>query len=306
MNDQWVKAFISTVDAGSISAAAKQLFVTPQALQHQLNSLEAEFGMKLLNRSRLGCVPTGAGREFLAWARQTAEAYENTLARMEQADTKDNSIITCLSTGLLNDPLFEDVIAEFVSIHPDATVNLGFAQFVGDEPCDVVSNDILFDPDAFTEVNHVNTCCFLVMSSRCKLVDLARSKRSLAIDDLAGYTVLVPKERLTFDPDPEPVARLRNGLENVGTRLYSCFDNAQHNDCALIAGNCVQLNYGPRMLTGRALVQVPLVGSNFPSRVFVARNNPRPIVREFVEFVADHYRRDWDKHQLLEVQMSEP
>lgn len=304
MNDQQVKAFIGTVDAGSISAAARRLFITPQALQHQLNSLEAELGVKLLNRSRSGCLPTGAGKEFLAWTRQTAQAYESALVRIEQADRKESSVITSLSTGLVSDPLFEDVLVEFAAMHPEVTLNLGFAQSVGDEPCDVIGNDILFDPNAFVEVNHVDTCCFLVMNPRCELVDLAKSKGVLDVEDLVGYTVLVPKEHLAFDPDPKPVVRLRNGIENVETRLYSCFNNAQHNDCTLITGRRVQLSYGPRLLRGRTYVQVPLANSAFPCRLLVTRN-PRPIVTEFVEFVADRYRRDWDRYQSLEAQLNE-
>jgi LysR family transcriptional regulator, nitrogen assimilation regulatory protein len=54
--------FIAVVDARSISAAARQLYVVQSAVSHQIARLEQELGTPLLQRSRSGVVPTEAGK----------------------------------------------------------------------------------------------------------------------------------------------------------------------------------------------------------------------------------------------------
>jgi len=53
--------FIKIVEAGSITRAAEQLHIAQPALSQQLHLLEAELGVKLLERTPRGIAPTDAG-----------------------------------------------------------------------------------------------------------------------------------------------------------------------------------------------------------------------------------------------------
>ncbi len=59
-----IRDFLAVVDAGSISAAARQLGVSQPGLTKSLGSLEAELGALLLTRSPTGVTLTALGRMF--------------------------------------------------------------------------------------------------------------------------------------------------------------------------------------------------------------------------------------------------
>ena len=55
-------------ECGSISSAAKKLFISQPALTKQLGRVEASLGYKLFDRSRFPIVPTPEGEIFLEYA----------------------------------------------------------------------------------------------------------------------------------------------------------------------------------------------------------------------------------------------
>lgn len=62
METRRLQAFIKIVDLGSLTRAAEFLCIAQPALSQQVVSLEHEFGVTLLERSRSGVTPTAAGR----------------------------------------------------------------------------------------------------------------------------------------------------------------------------------------------------------------------------------------------------
>lgn len=59
-----LKYFVSTVEAGSLTTAAKHLFISQPALSKQLLQLESDLGCSLFNRRTTGMELTDAGRFF--------------------------------------------------------------------------------------------------------------------------------------------------------------------------------------------------------------------------------------------------
>lgn len=64
MNESQMKTLVATVDAGSMTKAAKALYLTTPALMQRIKSLEAELGFSLLIRSKLGVSPTKDGKRM--------------------------------------------------------------------------------------------------------------------------------------------------------------------------------------------------------------------------------------------------
>jgi len=56
-----LRYFTAIVDAGSLTRAASALYIAQPALSQQLATLEADLGVKLLNRGAKGAKPTAAG-----------------------------------------------------------------------------------------------------------------------------------------------------------------------------------------------------------------------------------------------------
>lgn len=65
-----LRTFIAIHDAGSVSAAAGQIFLSQSTVSEQLKKLEDRAGQPLLVRSRKGVRPTPAGTRLLGYARQ--------------------------------------------------------------------------------------------------------------------------------------------------------------------------------------------------------------------------------------------
>ena len=68
MQLEGMRYFVELARAGSFNSAAKNLFISSQGLNKAISSIEQEFGMRLVERSRHGVTLTPAGREFLRHA----------------------------------------------------------------------------------------------------------------------------------------------------------------------------------------------------------------------------------------------
>ena len=87
MNDTHLTSFIAVADSGSISKAAKRLYITPQALSQQIDLLEREYNAKLFTRSTKGAALTKAGEVFYKFANQVL--LENEAVRKLLAELND-------------------------------------------------------------------------------------------------------------------------------------------------------------------------------------------------------------------------
>ncbi|MES2071051.1 MAG: LysR family transcriptional regulator [Pseudomonadota bacterium] len=65
-----LEMLVAVADTGGFGAAAAELGCTQSRISHAITELEASLGIRLLSRSRSGCVPTDAGHRVLAKARQ--------------------------------------------------------------------------------------------------------------------------------------------------------------------------------------------------------------------------------------------
>ncbi|MEA4925977.1 MAG: LysR family transcriptional regulator [Syntrophomonadaceae bacterium] len=71
-----LKYIIKIVECGSISEAAKQLFISQPSLSNAVKELEAELGIEIFYRTTQGISLSLDGTEFLAYARQVVEQTE--------------------------------------------------------------------------------------------------------------------------------------------------------------------------------------------------------------------------------------
>lgn len=65
-----LKTLVAVVDAGSLTAAAPQVFLSQSAVSEQIRKLEERAGRVLLTRSKTGVTPTTAGLRLVGHARR--------------------------------------------------------------------------------------------------------------------------------------------------------------------------------------------------------------------------------------------
>ena len=74
-----IQTFVRMVDLGGMSAAARQLRLSPAVVSHRLQQLEAHLGVRLLNRNTRSLQLTDPGNAFY-------EACQDVLRAVEQAE----------------------------------------------------------------------------------------------------------------------------------------------------------------------------------------------------------------------------
>lgn len=76
MTLQQLKYIITIVQCGSITEAAKRLFISQPSLSNAVKEVESETGIEIFQRSVKGITLTSDGMEFLSYARQIVEQVE--------------------------------------------------------------------------------------------------------------------------------------------------------------------------------------------------------------------------------------
>jgi LysR family transcriptional regulator for metE and metH len=118
-----LRAHEATVRHGSVTAAARELLVTPPAITAQLKSLEDLVGSPLYDRASEGFAPTAIGRAIL----QLAEDVELLVGQAQQrcralaAGSTGTVRLATVSTAKYIVPA---IVARFRARHPDISVQL--------------------------------------------------------------------------------------------------------------------------------------------------------------------------------------
>lgn len=89
MNIQNLKYLLEIAESGSVTAAAKVLYLSQPRLSKILAETEREYGVTIFRRENNGMTPTGVGKRFLTIARdlvQEAESRERQLYSVGQDD----------------------------------------------------------------------------------------------------------------------------------------------------------------------------------------------------------------------------
>ena len=118
MNTKNIDTFLSVSEYASISAAAEALFISPPALQQQLNRLEGEIGFRLFERGPGGIRLTLAGKLFQEGMIKIRSDTEQLLTNCREAD----SVNKCLRIGAilgLQPDLFPRLSGPFYQKYPD-------------------------------------------------------------------------------------------------------------------------------------------------------------------------------------------
>lgn len=118
MNDHHLSAFVTVVDCGSISKAAKRLFITPQALAQQINLVERECSAKLLERTSNGVVLTAEGRTFYAFAVESLERGTQMLHAIREIQERQADTVRIGATVGPPSNIAMSVRHEFFQTHP--------------------------------------------------------------------------------------------------------------------------------------------------------------------------------------------
>ena len=155
--------FVKVVESGGFSAAARTLGMSPSMVTTHVQSLEERLGIRLLNRSTRRVSLTEVGHAY----------YERCLQILADADDADQIAQALqstprgtlrLNTSIAIPPLLAPVVAEFVALYPEVSVNLTMSDRMIDlveEGFDLAVRNMSV-PDSSLVVRRVATYRFVV------------------------------------------------------------------------------------------------------------------------------------------------
>ncbi len=192
------------VKHGSISAAAKSLFISQSALSQSIVSLENEFGATLIKRSRYGVKPTYFGKQVCDDSESLIRQFNSAVERWTSARDESSKIsgrVHVICTPGSNDYLSGVVLDELHTTFPNiilvlqqtAEMRTGFKPFL-DEKADIGLGSVVeTDINDFKEQAEKAGFVFELLSKEQPLVLVGNKNR------FAGKTELTREDLKQLD-----------------------------------------------------------------------------------------------------------
>ena len=119
-----LRAFVRTVERGSVTAAARDLSLSQPAVTKHLRNLERHLGTRLFERTARSIRPTSQGLAFYDSSRTALATLEAALEGVGRGGTLIEGQIRVFAPACIGARQLYDVIAEFQTRHPTVTVDL--------------------------------------------------------------------------------------------------------------------------------------------------------------------------------------
>lgn len=124
LSTQSLRVFLSVVEQGSLSKAARALYMSQPSVSVHVRELETSLGAHLLDRSPTGVTPTAAGRVLAERAREVLSIIGNIEDDVGAAEGIGNQRLAVGVTGTLGHSLLPNILAEFSATRPGLRVEL--------------------------------------------------------------------------------------------------------------------------------------------------------------------------------------
>ncbi len=119
-----MRAFLATVEEGSLSAAARLLGLTQPTLSRQIAALEEKLGLMLFERVGRGLALTEAGREMHRHVRDMGAAADKvTLTALGQLQTIEGAV-RITASDILSTVLLPKAVARIKTLAPNLVIDI--------------------------------------------------------------------------------------------------------------------------------------------------------------------------------------
>ena len=279
-------AFEATARHSSVSRAAEELNLTQSAVSRQIQQLEETLGLSLFSRTRQRVVLTDVGRMYAAQVRQTladlSDATRQAIALSGTSGVLNLAVLPTFGTRWLIPR-----IPEFLSRHPDVTVNFGVRLVPFDfsaEPFDAAIH--------FGQPHWPGAVCELLMREECVPVcSPAYLRRERIADpvDLTRVTLLQQSTRSTGWAEWFASAGVDMGNALRGPRFEQFAMVAQAAVAGLGVGLIPQFLIADELQSGRLQIVFPqsLVSSGAYYLVYPDPKAEAPLVRSFRDWILE-------------------
>ena len=299
---QGLLAFVEVASAGSLAAAAQRLEVTPAAVSKNLLRLEAQLGVRLVQRSTRRLRLTDEGERFLAKAQAALRALDEAVAEVSQSAAAPSGRVR-ISVGIsFGRRWVLPALPALVQRHPQLRVEVD----LDNRPVDLVAEgfDIGIRGGLVEDSSLVaRRICALPVVLLASPGYLRRAGVPQAVDELARHRCV----QVRFAGGGQSVWRFRAGsrrrlIEFQPEAAIAVSDAEAVLDLALADAGIVQagLHHAlPYLRSGRLKILMPdqhdagdrEIVLHYPHRQYLA-----PRVRVVVDTLLGHFAQASDLH----------
>ncbi len=194
INFDWnqVRAFLATVEEGSLAGAARVLGVTQPTVGRQVTSLEEALGVTLFERVGRALAPTPAARELAAHVRAMGEAATRfSLAATGQA-TAIEGTVRITASEIYSAYLLPPIVAKLRGVAPGIKIDIVATNSLSDlrrrEAEIAVRNTRPTDPDLIARKLNEDEGALFASHSYCARLGPVRALADLERADFVGFS----------------------------------------------------------------------------------------------------------------------
>jgi len=276
MDLKQLEYFVSVVDLGGFSRAARLLGIAQPAISRQVRSLEVELRQNLLVRNGRGASPTEAGKRLLAHARGILQQVDRARAEVDEIKGAPVGHVVVGLPPTLARLMTAPVVREFRQRFPRASLSIveGLSSYMR-EWLQVGRIDIglLYNPAPSPAIDSrplfEDALCFVARRQK------GTAARALALRDLPRYPLIIPSR-------PHAIRMLvETRLAALGLKPQVAMEiDAVSAILELVAEGHGFAVLSPRALDGadvaRRLASRPIVRPRLASTIAIAVSAQRP------------------------------
>ena len=124
--------FLRVLDQGSISAAARQLDLSPAVASQRLARLEQALGVRLLHRTTRRLHPTAEGLALAEQGRGLVEDLDTLFGSLQAANTGVAGTLRITTSATFGRLYLSPLLTEFMALHPQLRVSVDLTDQVVD------------------------------------------------------------------------------------------------------------------------------------------------------------------------------
>ncbi len=119
-----IRTFVRVYELGSMSAAGRDLRISPAVTSSRISQLESHLGVRLFQRTTRNLNPTEQGRAFYRGAKSVLEAVEDAEAEVvEMTDNLRGTLYVAAPLGV-GRRLLAPYVTEFAETYPEVSIRL--------------------------------------------------------------------------------------------------------------------------------------------------------------------------------------
>ena len=127
-----LRVFLAVVAAGTLSAAGRQLDISPMQVSRRLASLEEELGVRLFHRTTRAVSLTAEGEALLPYARTMTEAEDSVMGELRPASSSVKGLLRITAPSVFGQGIVVGLLPALLAQHPELRIDLDVSDKVVD------------------------------------------------------------------------------------------------------------------------------------------------------------------------------